>query len=42
MQVSFFDEIISRNGVMPNPQKHKAMIEIPPPKNKRNSKYSLK
>ena len=33
MQVPFFGKIISRNGVKPDPQKLKAMTEIPPPKN---------
>ena len=34
MQVPFFEEIISRNGVKPGPQTLKAMIEITPPKTK--------
>ena len=35
-QVLFLGKTISRNAVKPNAQKHKAMIEIPPPqKNKK-------
>ena len=33
--VPFFREIISRNGVQPDPQKTKALIDMPPPNNKR-------
>ena len=32
---SIFGESMSRNGVKPDPQKLKAMMEIPPPKNKK-------
>ena len=44
---SVFGEIISRNGVKPYPQKLKAMMEMPPPKQKKtktkkkNFKHSL-
>ena len=33
--VSFFGEIISWNGVQPDPQKVKALMEMPPPKVKK-------
>ena len=33
--VPFFGEVISRNGVQPDPQKIKALMDMPPPNNKR-------
>ena len=33
--VLFFREVILRNGVQPDPQKIKALIDMPPPNNKR-------
>ena len=32
--VPFFGEVISRNGVKPDPQNLKALTEMPPPKTK--------
>ena len=39
--VPFFWEIISQNGVQPDPQKIKALVEMPLPKIKRNSRLTL-
>ena len=40
MSFPFFGEIISWNGVKPNPQKIKVLMEMPPPKVKENSRLS--
>ena len=40
-QVPFFGEIITRNGVQPYPPKLTAMMEMPPPKKKKNSNAFL-
>ena len=41
-QAMFFGKNFSRNGVKPDPQKHKAMTEIPHPKKQKKSyKHSL-
>ena len=37
--VPFFGEVISRNGVQPDPQKIKALIEMPPPTIKKSSRH---
>ena len=33
--VPFFEEVISQNGVQPDPQKIKALMEMPQPNNKK-------
>ena len=33
--IPFFGEVVSRHGVQPNPQKVRALIEMPAPKNKK-------
>ena len=38
--IPFFCEIISQNGVQPGPQKIKALVEMPSPKIKKNSRLS--
>ena len=35
MSIPFFGKVVSRKGVQPDPQKIKALINIPVPKNKR-------
>ena len=35
MSVPFFGEVVSRQGIQPNPQKVKALTEMPAPKNKK-------
>ena len=37
----FFDEMISRHGVQPNPQRLAVLTRMPTPKTERNSKYFL-
>ena len=39
--VPFFGEVISRNGVQPDPQKIKALLDMPPPNNKRELQVFL-
>ena len=39
--VPFFREVILRNGVQPDPQKIKALMDMPPPTNKRELKAFL-
>ena len=39
--VPFFGEVISRNGVQPDPRKIKAFMDMPPPTIKQSSKPSL-
>ena len=41
ISVPFFGEGISSHAIQPNPQKLKALTEIPPPKTKRNSMHFL-
>ena len=38
--IPFFDEVVLREGVQPNPRKVKALTEMPAPKNKRNYRPS--
>ena len=38
--IPFFGEVISRREVQPDPQKIKALMDMPPPNNKKSSKYS--
>ena len=33
--IPFFREVISRRGVQPDPQKFKALMDMPPPNNKK-------
>ena len=35
MSIPFFGEVISREGVQPDPQKIKALMDMPVPKNKK-------
>ena len=39
--IPFFREVISRKGVQPDPQKIKALMDMPPPKNKKESQAFL-
>ena len=39
--IPFFGEVISRRGVQPDPQKIKALTDMPAPNNKRSSRLSL-
>ena len=38
--IPFFEEVILRRGVQPDPQKIKALLDMPPPNNKKSSKHS--
>ena len=35
MSLPFFGEVVSRQGIQPNPQKVKALMQMPAPKNKK-------
>ena len=35
MSIPFFGEVVSRHSVQPDPQKVRALTEIPAPKNKK-------
>ena len=41
MSIPFFGEVISRKGVQPDPQKVKALMDMPPPNNKKELKAFL-
>ena len=39
--IPFFGEVVSRREVQPDPHKIKALMDMPPPNNKKISKHSL-